>query len=86
MVGKNKMTNWHQAASGWNRRAEQRGEKPYRTSFPKAPVKEPRRSGFEDCPDELWNKLKDHFDANGLKWEEVNLTEQDIKWMRRKGL
>ena len=86
MVGKNKMTNWHQAASGWNRRSERKGEKPFRTISPKTEAKEPRRSGFEDCPDELWNKLKDHFDANGLKWEEVNLTEQDIKWMRRKGL
>ena len=86
MVGKNKMTNWHQAASGWNRRAKQKGEKPFRTIFQKPEVKEPRRNGFEDCPDELWNKLKNHFDANGLKWEDVNLTEQDIKWMRRKGL
>ena len=26
-VGKNKMTNWHKAASGWNTRAKERGEK-----------------------------------------------------------
>lgn len=26
-VGKNKMTNWHKAASGWNARAKDRGEK-----------------------------------------------------------
>lgn len=50
-----------------------------------APIKEPRREGFEDCPDELWAKLKDHFDENGLRWEEITLTESDIRWMRRKG-
>lgn len=29
MVGKNKMTNWKLAVSGWNRRSMERGEKPY---------------------------------------------------------
>ena len=29
MVGKNKMTNWRSAASGWNRRAKERGEREY---------------------------------------------------------
>ena len=29
MVGKNKMSNWKSAVSGWNRRARDRGEKEY---------------------------------------------------------
>ena len=30
MVGKNKMTNWKMSISGWNRRAMERGDKPYK--------------------------------------------------------
>lgn len=30
MVGKNKMTSWKMSVSGWNRRAIERGEKPYK--------------------------------------------------------
>lgn len=49
MVGKNKMTNWKMSISGWNRRAMERGDKPYKpktgTSYRQKPKPEPEDDG-----------------------------------------
>ena len=49
MIGKNKMSSWKSAVSGWNRRAMERGDKPYKsktgTPYRQKPKPEPEDDG-----------------------------------------
>lgn len=90
MVGKIKMTNWHSAASGWNRRASESGRRKYvRKSKPTA---EPivtysnRPERWKTCPESTWLKLKPFANNDGsFDWGSFDpsvLNEDDKKWMK----
>lgn len=53
MVGKNKMTNWRMSVSGWNRRAMERGERPYiRQKTAQAKFQQPQQE-----EEDAWSEL-----------------------------
>lgn len=51
MVGKNKMTNWKSAVSGWNRRAKERGDREYTWQMRLQP--EPQELPVDE-PEDVW--------------------------------
>ncbi len=53
MVGKNKMSSWKGAVSGWNRRAKERGERPYiRQKTEQAQFQQPQQE-----EEDAWSEL-----------------------------
>lgn len=86
MVGKNKMSNWKSALSGWNRRAKERGEKEFHI-VPETPIRNDRPERWKTCPDSLWQKLKPYaHDDGSFDWPDFDtsvLTPEDREWMRR---
>lgn len=90
MVGKNKMTNWHSAASGWNRRASESGKRKYVRK--NKPTAEPiatysnRPERWKTCPESTWLKLKPFANNDGsFDWGSFDpsvLNEDDKKWMK----
>lgn len=61
MIGKNKMSSWKSAVSGWNRRSMERGEKPYKPkkvtpSKPK-PISRPKPEDDGRLPMEEYMKI-----------------------------
>ena len=86
MVGKNKMSNWKSALSGWNRRAKERGEKEFHI-VPETPIRNDRPERWKTCPDSLWQKLKPYaHDDGSFDWPDFDtsvLAPEDREWMRR---
>jgi len=86
MVGKNKMSKWKSALSGWNRRAKERGEKEFHI-VPETPQHDDRPERWKTCPDSLWQKLKPYaHDDGSFDWPDFDtsvLTPEDREWMRR---
>jgi len=86
MVGKNKMSNWKSALSGWNRRAKERGEKEFHI-VPETPQHDDRPERWKTCPDSLWQKLKPYaHDDGSFDWPDFDtsvLAPEDREWMRR---
>lgn len=88
MVGKNKMSNWKSAVSGWNNRSRNKGEKKHvlKRKQPEPVVHMDRHERFRTCPDDLYEKFKPHIDENGsfswLDFDPSVLTEKDREWMR----
>ena len=86
MVGKNKMSKWKSALSGWNRRAKERGEKEFHI-VPETPQHDDRPERWKTCPDSLWQKLKPYaHDDGSFDWPDFDtsvLAPEDREWMRR---
>lgn len=86
MVGKNKMSNWKSALSGWNRRAKERGEKEFGITI-QEPEYIDRPERWRTCPDDTWQKLKPYASADGsFDWGSFDssvLTDKDREWMKR---
>lgn len=94
MVGKNKMTNWHMALSGWNRRSIERGEKKYvRKDKPTTEAKHVyanRPERWRTCPESTWQKLKPFASDDGsFDWGSFDssvLNDYDREWMRQNNM
>ena len=94
MVGKNKMSNWHMAVSGWNTRSRDRGERKYvrqQIVMPKPiEVHTDRPERWRSCPDSTWSKLRPYAHDDGtFDWSTFDasvLTGEDLAWMRNNGM
>ena len=90
MIGKNKMSNWHMAVSGWNRRAIERGEREYirekKAAKTDTRLHPDRPKRFDTAPEETWLKLKPYvYEDGNFNWMDFDssvLTESDSQWMR----